>query len=206
MSLVYAARFPDKVRRLVLAGAPVDIEAGQSEFSKLAAEVPLSAFEELVRLGKAGACWGIAFSNCGVRRSPPMRATTFCSWKRMPMAFQPGTLEQRFKDWYQWTVDLPGTFFLQVVSSLFKQNQITKNQFAALGRTVDLADVRSPLFLLAAHDDELVSPPQLLTAGRLVATPKRDIETAVEPCGHLSLFLGAQTIGRTWLRMAHWLH
>jgi hypothetical protein len=51
MSLVYAARFPDKVRRIVLAGAPIDLEAGHSEFSRLAARVPLSVFEELVRLG-----------------------------------------------------------------------------------------------------------------------------------------------------------
>jgi hypothetical protein len=28
---------------------------------------------------------------------------------------------------------------------------------------------------------------------------------ATEPCGHLSLFLGAGLLGGTWRRIAHWL-
>jgi poly-beta-hydroxyalkanoate depolymerase len=52
LALVYAARFPQKVRRLVLVGAPVDVRARESQLSRLAASVPLDAFEELVRLGE----------------------------------------------------------------------------------------------------------------------------------------------------------
>src|SRR5271170_2955181 len=48
MALTYAARFPHKVRRLVLAGAPVDIAAGQSHLSQMTVQVPLAAFEEFV--------------------------------------------------------------------------------------------------------------------------------------------------------------
>src|SRR6266478_1577831 len=48
MALTYAARFPHKVRRLVLAGAPVDIAAGQSNLSQMTVQVPLAAFEEFV--------------------------------------------------------------------------------------------------------------------------------------------------------------
>jgi pimeloyl-ACP methyl ester carboxylesterase len=48
MALTYAARFPHKVRRLVLAGAPVDIGAGQSNLSQMTIQVPLAAFEEFV--------------------------------------------------------------------------------------------------------------------------------------------------------------
>src|SRR4051812_29003393 len=36
MALIYAARFPAKVRRLVLAGAPIDLAAGSSKLSSLA--------------------------------------------------------------------------------------------------------------------------------------------------------------------------
>ena len=35
MALVYAARFPAKVRKLVLAGAPIDIAAGKSAFERV---------------------------------------------------------------------------------------------------------------------------------------------------------------------------
>ena len=50
LSLVYAARFPGKVRRLVLAGAPVDVST-PSELSKMVAAVPQAAFEQMVQQG-----------------------------------------------------------------------------------------------------------------------------------------------------------
>jgi poly(3-hydroxybutyrate) depolymerase len=49
MALVYAARFPAKVRKLVLAGAPVDIRAAPSALSAFAEATPLAMFHELVR-------------------------------------------------------------------------------------------------------------------------------------------------------------
>src|SRR5664280_1724305 len=51
MSLLYAARFPMKVRKLVLAGAPIDIAAGQSGLSALVDASPLALFHESVKLG-----------------------------------------------------------------------------------------------------------------------------------------------------------
>src|SRR6185312_13238295 len=41
LALVYAARFPKKVRRLVLVGAPIDIAAAESPLSRFVADVPL---------------------------------------------------------------------------------------------------------------------------------------------------------------------
>ena len=49
LALVYAARFPKKVRRLVLVGAPIDIAAAESQLSRFVADVPLGMFDELVR-------------------------------------------------------------------------------------------------------------------------------------------------------------
>ena len=51
MALAYAARYPSKIRGLILAGAPVDINAGESELSRVAHSVPTSAFKQLVELG-----------------------------------------------------------------------------------------------------------------------------------------------------------
>ena len=50
LSLVYAARFPGKVRRLVLAGTPVDVST-PSELSRMVAALPQAAFEQMVRQG-----------------------------------------------------------------------------------------------------------------------------------------------------------
>ncbi len=52
LSLVYAARFPAKVRKLVIAGAPVDVAARLSGLSATAAATPLAMFHSLVSSGE----------------------------------------------------------------------------------------------------------------------------------------------------------
>jgi poly(3-hydroxybutyrate) depolymerase len=51
LSLVYAGRFPTKVRKLVMAGAPIDIAAGQSRLSAKAEATPLVTFQSLLNFG-----------------------------------------------------------------------------------------------------------------------------------------------------------
>ena len=51
MSAMYAARFPEKVRSLVLAGAPIDTDAGNGVIKEIAHDLPMSFFEELVESG-----------------------------------------------------------------------------------------------------------------------------------------------------------
>src|SRR5215831_9900809 len=57
----------------------------------------------------------------------------------------------RFREWYAHPIDLPGTYYLEVVQRLYKDNQLATGCFAALGRPIDLAMVRGPIFLLAAR-------------------------------------------------------
>jgi hypothetical protein len=73
----------------------------------------------------------------------------------------------RFRQWYAETLNLPGVFYLQVVKWLFKENQIAERRFVALGQQVDLTQLRAPIFLLAASDDEVVSVDQLFATTRL---------------------------------------
>jgi len=204
LALAYAARFPHKVRRLVLVGAPVDIAAGQSELSQLAAQVPLAAFEEFVS------------SQGGRVRGPLMLRmwgpTLGAKDERRVLQVPPDDhsaamkdLLARFREWYDLTVDLPGTYYLEVASWLYKENRLAEGRFVALGRQINLVSVHQPIFLLGARDDELIAPEQLFATARRVGTPKQHIETATEPCGHLSLFIGAETIKCSWVRIADWL-
>lgn len=114
-------------------------------------------------------------------------------------------LDERFRACNVATVDPPGTYYLQVIRWLYKENQIPEGRFMALGRRINLADIRTPIFLLAGRDDELVAPEQLFAAAHLVGTPKALVEMATEPCSHLSLFLGRRTLAGAWRRVAGWL-
>ena len=77
-------------------------------------------------------------------------------------------LLDRFERWNRETLDLPGTYYLEVTDWIFRQNRIARGHFVALGRPVDLTDVKAPVFLLAAENDIVVPRDQALaTAGLL---------------------------------------
>jgi hypothetical protein len=192
------------VRRLVLAGAPIDVGAGESQLSRQVADIPVAAFENLVRLGD-GRVLGRHVLDLWAPALAPGEADHVL---QLSGNLDPGrarALEERFAAWYARTVDLPGTYYLEVIRWLFKENRIAEGRFVALGHAIDLSRVRTPMVLLAARDDDMVAPGQLFATARLIGTRASDVETATEPCGHLSLFLGARTLGRTWRRIAQWL-
>jgi poly(3-hydroxybutyrate) depolymerase len=205
LSLMYAARFPAKVRKLVLAGAPVDVRAAPSGLSALADGSPLPVFHELIRLGdgvvpghKVLTLWG-----------PPtvdryeIHELLQSDAAEDSAAF--ASLAARFQIWYVWTVNLPGTYFLEVVDKFYKQNALATGTFVALGRTIDLAAVTAPLFLLAARDDELVAPAQLFAAQNLVGTPAHDVHQALAPSRHVGLFMGKAVLQTVWPNIASFL-
>ena len=102
-------------------------------------------------------------------------------------------------------MDLPGTYYLEVVEWLYKQNRLAEGTLVALGHRIDLARVRVPLFLLAARDDDIVAAEQVFATEARVGTAASEIETAIAPCQHLGLFMGARTLRTIWPKIARWL-
>jgi poly(3-hydroxybutyrate) depolymerase len=204
MALIYAARFPSKVRKLALAGAPIDICAGKSRLSELARNTPISIFREFVEIGNGRALghrllqvWDqTSLDHIAIQKILQASDATGSP------AFQ--DLESRFRQWRAWTLDLPGTYYLQVVEQLFKENQLAAGRFVALGRRIDFSSLRCPMFLLAARDDEIVAPEQLFAVQRLVDRNGRP-RKAVAPCTHLGLFMGRATLSDFWPAIARWL-
>ena len=204
LSLVYAARFPDKVRRLVLAGAPVDVST-PSEISKMVAALPQQAFEQMVQQGDGLVSgehmlrvWNPPFSQQDVEAALQRNLGVGSDDEgRM--------LLDRYERWDRATLDLPGTYYLEVTDRVFRQNQIARGCFVALGRRIDLAEVRVPVFLLAGESDIVVPRDQAFATAALLGTRPAWLERASEPCGHLSLFMGRNALGHSWRRVARWL-
>ncbi|MCC6779826.1 MAG: alpha/beta fold hydrolase [Hyphomicrobiales bacterium] len=205
MALLYAARFPAKVRRLVLAGAPIDIDAGHSPLSDLARGTPMTIFKEMVDLG-GGRILGHDIQDFWAPGAIDREAVH----RRLQAADAIDTeaflqLESRFRTWYAWTVNLPGTYYLEVAEHLFKHNELAAGKLLALGHRVALSQVRCPLFLLAARDDEVVAPEQLFAAEHLVGSPPDTIRKLIAPCDHLGLFMGRNTLHQSWSQIGQWL-
>ena len=206
MALVYAARFPAKVRKLALAGTPIDIAAGASRLSELARNTPLAIFRDSGRTrrraGSRAACAAVLGTACARRGDNPQLVAGIAH-------DEPGSISAagvlRFRDWYAWTLDLPGSYYLQVVEQLFKDNRLATGRFVALGRTIDLSTVRCPLFLLAARDDDVVGREQMFAIEHLVDGKLCTVEKTVAPCGHLGLFMGRDILADVWPGVARWL-
>lgn len=205
MALVYAARFPGKVRKLVLAAAPIDIAAAASPLSTFAAASPLAMFRKLVELGD-GLIAGhnvLKFWGPETVASENIRELLQTDEAQGSAAF--GNLEVLFRTWHSWTLNLPGRYFLEVVDRLYKRNALAGGGFVALGRQIDLATLRVPIFLLAARDDELVAPPQLFAVEHLVGTNRRAIAKTTASCRHIGLFVGKRVLADVWPGVVHWL-
>jgi len=205
MSAMYASRFPGKVRSLVLAGAPIDTDAGNGPIKRMAHALPMSVYQNLVAAGG------------GRMRGEVMLA----GWKNMHPGEQYLTKyidlydhiadkgyvarSEHFERWFENALDLPGRYYLQAVEELFKANRFAKGEFIGLGRKLSLKDIKVPLYLLAGEQDDITTREQVFAAAHLVGTPHSAIVTRMTPGGHIGLFMGSATLAEAWPAIGHWM-
>jgi len=202
---MYAARFPRKVRRLVLAGAPIDTDAGAGPIKDATHALPLQFYEQLVALGGGRLRGGLML--LGFKSMHPDRQY-FGKFVELYEHIDDPTYVsrfERFERWYEHTLDLPGRWYLQAVKELFKENRLAKGAFVGLGERLDLKTIRCPLYLLAGERDDITPREQVFNAARLVGTPRGEIEQATADGGHIGLFMRNAVLARSWTPIAHWL-
>jgi poly(3-hydroxyalkanoate) synthetase len=201
MALAYSARFPAKVARLVIAGAPIDTSVGETAAVKAARTMPFSVFRDIVDLGRGRLLGEHALCYWDARTLDTATIQKDLQLRRAP----PRELEERFRNWHRWTVDLPGTFYLQVVQWLFVENRLATGKFVALGHALDLSKLTVPTFLVAGRQDTVVALPQLMAAERLIGTRPDAVASLVIDSEHLGLFMGKRTLKEAWPGVARWL-
>ncbi|MCT8266141.1 alpha/beta fold hydrolase [Afifella sp. JA880] len=204
-SAMLAARFPEKVKSLVLAGAPIDTNAGDGPIKRMVQASPLSFYRELVELG-GGLMLG-RFMLRGWKNMHPAEHYIDEHIELYEHIDDPAYLAKRetFESWYENPIDLPGRWYLQVIKEIFKENRFAKGTFVGLGRPLKLSDVRCPVYLLAGAADDITTPEQVLEADRLLGTPKDAIVKETVPGGHIGLFMSSRTLSQTWPKIASWI-
>ena len=205
VSAMIAARFPDKVNSLVLAGSPIDTDAGHGPIKRMVHEHPLSFYEELVELG-GGLMLG-KFMLQGWKNMHPEQHYVQDHVDLYEHIDDPAYLakEETFESWYENPIDLPGRWYLQAIKQLFRENRLAKGTFIGLGRKLDLHAITCPTYLLAGAADDITTPEQVLDAAKLIGTPKDRIVKKTVPGGHIGLFMGARTLTEHWPQIARWI-
>jgi poly(3-hydroxyalkanoate) synthetase len=205
LSAMVAARFPEKVNTLVLAGAPIDTDAGDGPIKRMAHETPLSFYRELVALG--GGVMKGKFMLQGWKNMHPEQhyiQNHIDLYEHIDDAAYLAK-EETFKSWYENPIDLPGRWYLQAIRLLFKENQLARGKFVGLGRTLNLATIVCPTYLLAGASDDITTPEQVLDSANYLGTPRADIVQKTVPGGHVGLFMGASTLKDHWPSIAQWI-
>lgn len=205
MASLYAARFPEHVKSLVLAGSPIDTQAGNGVIKAAAHKLPLSFFEDLVYSG--GGLLKGTYMLEGFKSMHPKRQYVDKYIELYEHSDDPDYIKrvEDFERWYEYTIDLPGRWYLQVIKDLFKENLFVKGKFVGLGKTLNPKDITCPLYLLAGESDDITPQEQLFNAGEYFGTPEKLIIKDVAKGGHIGLFMGLTPLTSNWLKIVAWL-
>ncbi|MGE5171047.1 MAG: alpha/beta fold hydrolase [Rudaea sp.] len=205
MSAMFAARFPGKVASLVLAGSPIDTDAGDGAIKHLAHRLSMSFFEEMVAAGGGRMLGRIMLAGWKNMHPDEQYLTKYLDLYQHIEDRSYIQRTERFERWYENPIDLPGRWYLQAIRELFKENRLAKGTFIGLGRTLSLKRIEVPVYLLAGDADDITTPEQVFNAVELVGTPRRAIEKRLVPGGHIGLFMGARTLRLAWPQIAQWI-
>jgi len=205
MSAMYAARFPKKVAALVLAGSPIDTDAGDGPIKRLAHQIPLATYEEMVAAGE-GRMLG-QFMLTGWKNMHPEQQYVGKYLDLYAHIEDRNYIErtETFERWYENPLDLPGRYYLQAIDMLFKRNLFAKGEFVALGQTLSLKTIACPAYLLAGASDDITTKEQVFAAEDLLGTPKDKIESKLVEGGHIGLFMGRHTLAEAWPEIGAWI-
>ncbi|OJA36399.1 alpha/beta fold hydrolase [Burkholderia ubonensis] len=205
MAAMYAARFPHKVASLVLAGSPIDTDAGNGPIRQMVHTYPTSFYEELVEMG--GGLMRGRFMLRGWKNMHPDQHYLAEHVDLYEHIDDPDYLrkQEAFASWYESPIDLPGRWYLQAIVQLFKENRLAKGRFVALGRTLNLKDVTCPVYLLAGEADDITTPEQVFDALKYLGTPAAQVTSRLVPGGHIGLFMGSRTLKDAWPDIAAWI-
>jgi len=205
MSTMLAARFPDKVNRLVLAGSPIDTDAGTGPIRELAHTLPTAFYEELVEMGN-GLMEG-RFMLQGWKTMHPGEQYVNKYLELYEHMNDPDYLSktETFEAWYENPIDLPGRWYLQAIVQLFKENRLARGEFVGLGQTLKLDAITCPTWLLAGEADDITTREQVFRAAELFGTPADQVIQRLAPGGHIGLFMGARTLTEQWPQIGRWL-
>ncbi len=206
MALLYAATCPGKIRRLTLAGAPIDTDAAHSTLVAAARSTPRAWIENMINAGNGVVLTDMVFSGL-----LDLCATTREARAALQIAGAEETASDdavaRFLRWNRRNLVLPGRYFLEVFDWIFRENRIAGGDFPVFGSPAELRRVTIPLFVLAGDRDDFAPAAQSLAAIDFVGTPRGKSHARIVPdCGHLDLFMGARVLRDEWPKVIAFLN
>jgi poly(3-hydroxybutyrate) depolymerase len=201
LATIYAALAPERVNTLTIAGAPIDFHAGEPVIGEvlrwLAPSGDLGFYEALVAAG-GGVLKGEHMLNGFLLIQPGSEVSR--QLELLCHLDDSGYVDRyrEFEDWFKYTQDIPGAFYLWIVRNLFRDNALIGGSLELRGQSVDLARLEMPLNLLAGANDHITPPDQVFALADYASTPADQVLRRVSSGGHLGLFMGHEALSEQW--------
>lgn len=163
MSAMYAARFPEKVASLILAGSPIDTDAGM---------VPSNGWSTLNQSRSTRNWSSSAGASCAACSCFADGRTCTEQVDLYEHIDDPAYIkkEEAFESWYENPLDFPGRWYLQTIRQIFRENRLANGTFAALGHTLNLIAITCPVYLLAGESGDITTREQVFDATKYLGT------------------------------------
>jgi poly(3-hydroxybutyrate) depolymerase len=201
LATIYAARRPEHVNTLTIAGAPVDFHAGEP--------VIHAALTSLAPDGNLAFYRGLVAAGGGMLRGEQMLAGFIAIQPDNEIARQMQLLAnvndhahveryREFEDWFKYTQAIPGAFYLWIVEHLFRDNELIAGKLEITGEPVDLRRIECPLILLAGATDHITPPDQVFALADYASTLADNVTRDTTAGGHLGLFMGHEALSHHW--------
>ncbi len=201
LATIYAALRPDKVNTLTIGGAPIDFHAGEPVIG--------AVMDRVAPGGDLGVYKALVAAGDGVLKGEHMLAGFIIIKPDNELARQAQLLVnihdadhvaryREFEDWFKFTQDIPGAFYLWIVEHLFRDNELLHGKLEIAGEYVDLSRIACPLNLLAGATDHITPPDQVFALADVASTPAADVTRRITTGGHLGLFMGREALEEHW--------
>lgn len=202
LAAIYAALRPDTVHSLSVGGAPIDFHAGRSAIREwmtvTGAGDPMLPYRTMVSLG--GGRYRGANQVLGFKMLEPAGELTRLTelWANIADPEYVARFNE-FTDWFEWTQDIAGPFYLWIIENLFVENRLIAGTLTVGGERVDLGRITAPLLILAGTRDHITPPEQAWALDHYTSTPPEQVRRELVDAGHLGLFMGHTALSKHWL-------
>lgn len=201
MSAMFTAQNPELVRSLTLLAAPIDF-AGHRTLLDCWTDRRYFDVDTLIDSYKN--CPGWFLQSCFSLMNPVHnffgKYMDFYEHMDDPKAVANFAAMER---WVFDNIPVAGEVFREFVKCFYQANQLVEGKFSLDGRRVDLGEIRCPLLLLTAKNDNLVAPASTEEIRRYVGT--YDVRSMSIEGGHVGLVTGTKAQATLWPEATRWM-
>ena len=202
LALLYAASHPANVKTLVTLTIPFDMSVRELPSSNLVDSMSDVTVDLITQVYGNCPAWMV---NANFLAMAPVHHVLdkFVGLYRNAAHDGYAEMFDLFERWMMSDVPLAGQTFRELVTKLFKRNELVKGEFKLGGKGVDLKRITCPLLNVVAAKDDVVHPDSSLGLPNFVGSS--DARNLTFPGGHLGAVVSAGAMTNLWPQVGAWL-